>query len=159
MSETPAIGEPVPDFRCPSTAGDTFDYASLRGSSALILYFYPRDSTPGCTREGEGFRDLYTQFRAAGAEILGVSRDSMASHERFRAKLGLPFHLLSDGDSSLCNLFAVIKPKNMYGKQVVGIERSTFLIDRDGVLRSEWRKVKVPGHPEAVLEALKQLQQ
>ncbi|OBS09922.1 peroxiredoxin [Acidihalobacter prosperus] len=157
MSAAPVIGHPVPTFDAPSTAGDRFHAETLHGQRALVLYFYPRDSTPGCTREAEDFRDRHPAFLAAGAEILGVSRDSLASHERFRAKLELPFHLLSDGDSTLCTLFDVIKTKNMYGRQVLGIERSTFLIDREGVLRAEWRKVKVPGHADAVFEALKQL--
>lgn len=157
MSTVPDIGQPIPAFECPSTAGGIFRYDTLRGTGILVIYFYPRDSTPGCTREGEDFRDRYDDFRQAGAEILGVSRDSLASHERFRAKLKLPFHLLSDSDEQLCKLFDVIKTKNMYGRQVLGIERSTFLIDREGLLRAEWRKVKVPGHADAVLEALQQL--
>lgn len=157
MIDTPSIGQPISAFSCPTTAGGVFAYDELKGNQALVLYFYPRDNTPGCTREAEDFRDHYDTFRQAGAEILGVSRDSIASHERFRDKLGLPFHLLSDSDGKLCALFDVIKNKNMYGRQVRGIERSTFLIDQAGILQAEWRKIKVPGHVNIVLEALEQL--
>ncbi len=146
------IDHPVPDFTAPATGGE-FALSAQRGKK-LVLYFYPKDNTPGCTTEGLQFRDLYPQFQAAGAEIAGVSRDSLRSHENFRAKLGLPFPLLSDGDEALCGLFDVIKMKKMYGKEVRGIERSTFLIDADGVLRREWRGVRVPGHIEDVLGAV-----
>lgn len=146
------IDHPVPDFTAPATGGE-FALSAQRGKK-LVLYFYPKDNTPGCTTEGLQFRDLYPQFQAAGAEIAGVSRDSLRSHENFRAKLGLPFQLLSDGDEALCGLFDVIKMKKMYGKEVRGIERSTFLIDADGVLRREWRGVRVPGHIEDVLGAV-----
>jgi len=122
-----------------------------------VLYFYPKDATPGCTTEGQQFRDLYPQFQAANAEVFGISRDSLKSHENFKAKLNLPFHLLSDTEEQACQLFNVIKMKNMYGKQVRGIERSTFLIDGNGTLRREWRGVKVDGHAQAVLDAIRQL--
>jgi peroxiredoxin Q/BCP len=123
----------------------------------LIIYFYPKDSTPGCTLEGQNFRDRYADFKKAGAEILGVSRDSLKAHENFRAKQGFPFDLLSDQDESLCRQFDVIHEKNMYGRKVMGIVRSTFLIDSNGVLQKEWRKVQVKGHVEEVLEAVKSL--
>ena len=122
-----------------------------------MVYFYPRDNTPGCTREGEAFRDLHAKFRRAGATVLGVSPDSLASHEKFKAKMKFPFELGADEDHALAGLFGVWKEKNMYGRKVMGIERSTFLIDGEGVLRQEWRKVKVDGHAEAVLDAVKSL--
>ena len=123
----------------------------------MVLYFYPKDNTPGCTTEGLQFRDLYPKFKKAGAEILGVSRDSLRSHENFKAKLELPFALISDPEEKLCALFNVIKMKKMYGKEVRGIERSTFVIDSEGVLRQEWRGVKVPGHVDEILEAVQAL--
>ncbi|QOC23275.1 peroxiredoxin [Wenzhouxiangella sp. AB-CW3] len=123
----------------------------------LVLYFYPRDNTPGCTRQGQGFRDLYDEFRKHECEIVGVSRDKLASHEKFAAKHEFPFPLIADPDETLCRQFDVIKEKNMYGKKVMGIERSTFLFDRDGQLVREWRKVRVPGHVEEVLEAVRAL--
>ena len=123
----------------------------------MVLYFYPKDNTPGCTTEGQNFRDLYAEFTALDTVILGVSRDSVKTHENFCAKQSFPFDLLSDKDESLCTLFDVIKEKNMYGRKVMGIVRSTFLIDKEGVLRQEWRGVKVPGHVDAVLEAVKAL--
>ena len=123
----------------------------------LVLYFYPKDSTPGCTTEGQGFRDHYAEFQAANTEVFGVSRDSLKSHENFKAKQGFPFELLSDKDEALCQLFDVIKLKKLYGKEYMGVDRSTFLIDMNGVLRHEWRGVKVPGHVEAVLEQAKAL--
>jgi peroxiredoxin Q/BCP len=122
-----------------------------------VIYFYPKDDTPGCTTEGAAFRDLYPEFQRLGCDIFGVSRDSLASHEKFKAKMAFPFDLLSDADEAACNMFGVIKMKNMYGKQVRGIERSTFLIDAQGVVRKEWRGVKVPGHAEEVLAAVKGL--
>ena len=148
-----AVGKKVPDFQAPSTAG-AFRLSALQGSP-LVLYFYPKDDTPGCTLEGQDFRDLNPQFKRLGAVILGVSRDSLKSHARFCDKFGFTFDLLSDEDEKLCKLFDVIKMKNMYGKQVRGIERSTFLIGKDGVLLREWRKVKVEGHAAEVLAALK----
>jgi thioredoxin-dependent peroxiredoxin len=152
---TIAVDQPVPDFTAPATGGD-FTLSSLKGKK-VVLYFYPKDNTPGCTREGMEFRDLFAKFKKAGATIVGVSRDSVRSHDNFKAKLELPFTLVSDGDEALCSLFGVIKMKKMYGKEVRGIERSTFLIDADGVLRREWRGLKVPGHVEEVLEAVQAL--
>ena len=147
---------PVPDFSAASTAGAAFKLSDHAGKP-LVIYFYPKDDTPGCTTEGAAFRDLHAEFQALNCSVFGVSRDSIASHEKFRAKMSFPFHLLSDPDESVCNMFGVMKMKNMYGKQVRGVERSTFLIDGKGVLRQEWRGVKVPGHAEAVLAALKAL--
>jgi peroxiredoxin Q/BCP len=146
---TVAAGDPVADFTLPSTQGP-FNLAQAR-SSTLVLYFYPKDNTPGCTNESADFRDLHPQFVAAGAVVCGVSRDSLRSHESFSTKLGLPFALLSDADETLCQQFGVIKLKNMYGKQVRGIERSTFVMSPAGVLVREWRGVKVPGHAAEVL--------
>jgi peroxiredoxin Q/BCP len=150
-----AVDQPVPDFTAQATGGD-FTLSSLRGKK-VVLYFYPKDNTPGCTTEGLQFRDLYPKFRKAGAEIVGVSRDSVRSHDNFKAKLELPFTLVSDADEALCSLFDVIKMKKMYGKEVRGIERSTFLIDGQGVLRQAWRGVRVPGHVEEILEAVQAL--
>jgi Peroxiredoxin len=150
-----AVGQIVPPFEAVSTQGPiTLD--SLRGSKT-VLYFYPKDSTPGCTTQAQGFRDQHDAFTAAGARIVGVSRDSLKSHENFIAKQGLPFPLISDPEETLCELFGVMKMKNMYGKQVRGIERSTFLIDADGVLQREWRGLRVPGHVDAVLQAVREL--
>lgn len=151
-----AIGDAVPDFRLPATSNKEVLLSALRGWH-VVLYFYPKDSTPGCTLEGQQFRDLFEDFKAEKCMILGVSRDSLKAHENFKEKQCFPFELISDSNEELCQLFDVIKMKNMYGKQVQGIERSTFLIDRDGVLRGEWRKVKVEGHAQAVLEAVRQL--
>ncbi len=149
-------GTAVPDFTLPSTGGTTFQLSKSR-SKFLILYFYPKDNTPGCTTEGEQFRDLYASFRDAGCEIQGISRDSLKSHENFKAKLGLPFELLSDENEEVCKLFDVIKMKNMYGKQVRGVERSTFVLDRNGAICREWRGVKVTGHAQEVLEFVRSL--
>ena len=146
---TLSVGHPIAAFSGPATGG-TFDSAAQAGKK-LVVYFYPKDNTPGCTTQSEAFRDAHAQFRKAGAEILGVSRDSLKSHENFKAKLALPFELLSDSDEALCTQFGVIKMKNMYGKQVRGIERSTFVIGKDGALLREWRGVKVPGHVAEVL--------
>ena len=145
---------PVPDFQVASTGGKIFRLAEHKGNP-LVIYFYPKDDTPGCTTEGAQFRDLHGEFRKLGAGIFGVSRDTIASHEKFKAKMAFPFELLSDGDEALCNMFGVIKMKNMYGKQVRGIERSTFVIDGKGIVRKEWRGVKVPGHADEVLAAVK----
>lgn len=153
---SPAIGKRVPDFRLPSTSGDEFRLAAQRGHK-VVLYFYPRDATPGCTLEGENFRDLHPRFQRAGVRVFGISRDSLASHEKFCAKYSFPFELLSDADEKACRLFDVIHEKNMYGKKVLGIVRSTFLIDGEGILRREWRKLKVDGHAEEVLEAARSL--
>lgn len=146
----------IPDFSLPTTSGQTFSLAAQVGK-VVIIYFYPKDSTPGCTTEGQNFRDLYEQFAAVDAVILGISRDSVKSHENFKAKQSFPFELGSDTDEAVCNLFAVMKMKNIYGKQVRGVERSTFIIDRNGVLRREWRGVKVPGHAQEVLDFVKTL--
>jgi len=149
------VGKQVADFSVASTAGE-FSLAALRGK-VVVLYFYPKDNTPGCTNESADFRDLTPQFEAAGAVVAGLSRDSLRSHEGFRSKLDLPFQLLSDADEAVCTLFGVIKMKNMYGKQVRGIERSTFVIDAKGVLVREWRGVKVAGHAAEVLACVQAL--
>ncbi len=148
-------GKKSPAFTLPSTGG-TFRSRDVLGKS-LVLYFYPRDNTPGCTREGEAFGKLHGRFERADTVILGVSTDTLASHEKFKAKMKFPFELGSDEDHKVAELFAVWKEKNMYGKKVMGIERSTFLIDAQGVLRREWRKVKVDGHAEEVLKAVQSL--
>jgi len=150
------VTKAVRDFTLPSTGGKTFRLSESK-TKTLVLYFYPKDSTPGCTTEGQNFRDLYPQFCKAGAEVLGISRDSLKSHENFKAKQGLPFELLSDTEEQLCSQFGVIKMKNMYGRQVRGIERSTFVLDAGRVVRREWRAVKVPGHAQEVLEFVKEL--
>lgn len=149
------IGKKVADFSIPSTAG-TFKLSAQKGHP-VVLYFYPKDDTPGCTTEGANFRDLHQSFVKLGAVVAGVSRDSLKSHEKFKAKMEFPFELLSDADEALCKQFDVIKMKNMYGKQVRGIVRSTFVIDGAGKLVQEWRGVKVPGHAQAVLDFLKTL--
>lgn len=150
------LDQPIPDFELPATGGKQFSLKQYPGKT-LVLYFYPKDSTPGCTTEGQQFRDLHGEFQALGAEIFGVSRDSLKSHENFKSKQCFPFELLSDPDELLCNLFGVMKMKNMYGKQVRGIERSTFVIDAHGALRREWRGVKVDGHAQEVLDFVKTL--
>jgi len=147
-----AIDKKVPDFAAAATDGE-FKLSALRGKT-VVLYFYPKDNTPGCTTEGQDFAALHPKFKQAGAVIVGASRDSLKSHAGFKDKMGFPFELISDPDETLCELFGVMKMKNMYGKQVRGIERSTFLIDGDGTLRREWRGVKVPGHAEDVLAAV-----
>ena len=148
-------GKAVKDFTLPSTGG-SFKLSDQRGKK-LVVYFYPKDNTPGCTVEGTDFRDRYKEFRKAGAEVVGVSRDSVKLHEDFKAKMKFPFELLSDAEEELCAQFGVIKMKNMYGKKVRGIERSTFVIDGEGKLAREWRGVKVPGHVEEVLNFVKTL--
>jgi thioredoxin-dependent peroxiredoxin len=150
------LGKSVPQFALPSTSGETWKLADAAGSK-LVVYFYPKDMTSGCTLESQGFRDLYPAFRRAGASIVGISRDGLASHRKFQEKERLPFTLLADEDEKACRLFDVIKEKSLYGKKYLGIERSTFLIDAKGVLQREWRKVKVQGHAEEVLEAAKSL--
>jgi peroxiredoxin Q/BCP len=150
------IGEPVPDFSLPSTGNKTFRLSAARGTK-LVLYFYPKDNTPGCTQQGSDFAARYPEFRKAGSEVCGISRDSVGSHERFKAKMKFPFELLSDPDEEACGRFDVLKWKNLYGKKVRGIERSTFVVDRQGVLAREWRGVKVPGHVEEVLSFVKAL--
>ncbi|MBP8866863.1 MAG: peroxiredoxin [Propionivibrio sp.] len=146
----------IPEFQLPATGGQPFSLAAVRGKT-LVLYFYPKDSTPGCTTEAQQFRDLHDEFVQAGCVIAGVSRDSVKSHENFKAKQNLPFTLISDADETLCTQFAVIKEKKLYGKLVRGIERSTFVIDGQGVLRHEWRGVKAPGHAQEVLDFIKTL--
>ncbi len=138
------------------TSGKTFNLADYRGKN-LVLYFYPKDNTPGCTTEGMQFRDLHPQFQAANTDIFGISRDSLKSHENFKGKLGMPFELISDPDETLCAMFDVMKMKNMYGKQVRGVERSTFVIDAAGKVVKEWRGVKVPAHVDEVLAFIKTL--
>lgn len=150
-----AIGKKVPVWQLPATGEQTIGSKDLLGQN-VVLYFYPRDSTPGCTTEAQDFRDLHKKFLKQNTVILGVSKDSMKSHEKFKDKQQMPFELLADEDGILCQLFDVIKLKKMYGKEFEGIERSTFLIDAKGILRQEWRKVKVKGHVEEVLEAVTQ---
>jgi thioredoxin-dependent peroxiredoxin len=149
-------GLKVPDFSVPATGGQAIRMSGLKGRS-VVLYFYPRDNTPGCTDEGRQFAEHYPAFRQSNCEIFGVSRDSMRSHENFKAKMGFPFELLSDEDESICNMFGVIKMKNMYGKKVRGIERSTFVIDAKGVVQREWRGVRVPGHASEVLDFVRSM--
>ena len=151
-----AIGKKVPDIELHLT-GDRRARLSDFTGRPLVLYFYPKASTPGCTQEGQDFRDAMADFDSQSTTVLGASRDGLKAQENFKAKQGFPFELLSDKDELLCNAFDVIKMKNMYGKQVRGIERSTFLIDKDGKLAKEWRGVKVPGHVDEVLEAVKEL--
>lgn len=149
------LEQPCSDFILPSTSEKTFSLAQAK--KPLVIYFYPKDNTPGCTNESISFRDLYAAFGAAGAEIVGISRDSLKSHENFKTKYSLPFELLSDSEETVCNQFDVIKTKNMYGKKVQGIERSTFVIGADGKIVREWRGVKVPGHAEEVLALVQSL--
>ena len=149
-------GNKVPGFSLPMAGGGTWSLKDAAGGK-LVIYFYPRDMTSGCTRESQDFRDLYGAFRKAGVTVVGVSRDSVASHDKFTARESLPFALLADTDERVCKLFDVIKTKSLYGRKYLGVERSTFLIDATGRLRQEWRNVKVPGHAEAVLEAARNL--
>ncbi|KPA88549.1 MULTISPECIES: peroxiredoxin [Pseudomonas] len=150
------INEAVTDFQAPATSGKTVSLSELKGKQ-VVIYFYPKDSTPGCTTEGQGFRDQYAAFQAANTEVFGVSRDGLKSHENFKCKQAFPFELISDKDEAVCQLFDVIKLKKLYGKEYLGVDRSTFLIDAKGVLRQEWRGVKVPGHVDAVLAAAQAL--
>ncbi|MET3998922.1 peroxiredoxin [Marinobacterium sp. MBR-109] len=152
----PVIDQPVPDFTANATSNMEVKLSALRGKN-VVIYFYPKDSTPGCTTEGQDFRDLYEAFQALDTEIFGVSRDGLKSHENFKAKQSFPFELISDKDEVLCQLFDVIKLKKMYGRESLGVERSTFLIDKEGVLRHEWRKVKVKGHAAEVLQTVQTL--
>jgi thioredoxin-dependent peroxiredoxin len=151
-----ALGQPVPDFELPASDGRPIRLSEFAGRK-VVLYFYPKDNTPGCTREGQDFRDLHEELLRHGAVVLGVSRDSVASHASFKAKQALPYELLSDADESVCRLFDVIRERYMYGRRVMGVQRSTFLIDDQGRLRREWRKVRVDGHAAEVLEAVKAL--
>lgn len=150
------LGKPIPDFEVNATSDSVIGLSALKGKN-VVLYFYPRDNTPGCTQEGQDFRDHFDVFQSLNCLIFGVSRDSLRTHENFKAKQQFPFELISDPDEKLCTLFDVIKMKNMYGKQARGIERSTFLINTEGLLTEEWRKVKVSTHVEEVLEALRRL--
>ena len=149
-----SVGKRVENFTLPATGDQELSLSDFSGRK-LIIYFYPKDNTSGCIREGQDFRDLYPEFTAEGTDILGVSRDSVKSHENFRSKQEFPFHLLSDSDETLCKQFDVIHEKNMYGRKYMGLVRSTFLIDAEGVLLQEWRKVRVAGHAQAVLDMLK----
>jgi peroxiredoxin Q/BCP len=146
---------PIDDFTLASTSGQDFNLSAA--AKPLVIYFYPKDSTPGCTTESAAFRDLYPQFVAAGCSVIGISRDSIKSHQTFKAKLELPFELISDPDETACALFDVMKMKNMYGKQVRGVERSTFVIGTGNLILREWRGVKVPGHADEVLDFVKTL--
>jgi peroxiredoxin Q/BCP len=150
------VGKKVPAFGAPITGGGAWKLADAAGEK-LVLYFYPKDMTTGCTKESQDFRDKHTAFRRAKVRVLGVSRDSLKSHDKFREKEGLPFGLLSDEDEKICRLFDVIREKTLYGRKYMGVDRSTFLIDANGILQREWRGVKVPGHVEEVLEAAKSL--
>lgn len=150
------VDKTVADFSLPATGERSWSLKSQRGSN-VVVYFYPRDNTPGCTREGEGFRDLHAAFTRTQTVIVGISPDSVESHDRFKAKMRFPFELLSDGERRVCKLFDVIREKSLYGRKFMGVERSTFLIDTRGKLRREWRKVRVDGHAAEVLEAVKSL--
>jgi peroxiredoxin Q/BCP len=153
---TVAVGKKVPDFTVPATGGTDWSLSDAKGEK-VVLYFYPKDMTTGCTKESQDFRDAWPAFKKAKVRVLGISRDSIKSHDKFREKEKLPFELLSDSDEKVCKLFDVIKEKSLYGRKYMGVDRSTFLIDAGGVLRREWRGVKVPGHVEEVLEAAKSL--
>ena len=154
--EISMLNNKVPDFQLPATNGKTFQSSNYLGKN-MVIYFYPKDATPGCTTQWIQFRDKYADFQASNTEIFGISRDNLKSHENFKAKFSFPFELLADTEELACTLFAVIKMKNMYGKQVRGIERRTFIIDQNGVLIKEWRGVKVDGHIEEVLNFIKSL--
>ncbi len=151
-----SLDQPVADFNAAATSGQQVSLSALKGQQ-VVIYFYPKDSTPGCTTEGQDFRDQHAAFQAANTVVFGVSRDGMKSHENFKCKQAFPFELISDKDEALCQLFDVIKLKKLYGKEYLGIDRSTFLIDAQGVLRREWRGVKVPGHVDEVLAAAQAL--
>lgn len=153
---TTMLNTPISDFELPATSGKTFQLSNNQGKT-LVIYFYPKDNTPGCTTQGMQFRDHYADFQAANAEIVGISRDILKSHENFKAKFSFPFELLADVEELACGIFGVMKMKNMYGKQVRGVERSTFVIDKNGVLVREWRGVKVDGHAQEVLDFIKTL--
>lgn len=153
---TDLLNKPLKDCCLPATGDQQICLSSFKGKH-LVIYFYPKDNTPGCTQEGQDFRDMYADFQTAGAEILGVSRDSIRSHENFKAKYRFPFELLSDKNEVLCKQLDVIREKKLYGRVYMGVDRSTFLVDAKGVLRQVWRSVKVKGHAEEVLAAVKQL--
>lgn len=150
------VDKKVPDFTLPATGGETFRLSDHMGQN-VVLYFYPKDNTPGCTLEGQEFRDLARKFKTANTLVFGISRDSVACHEKFKSAQKFAFELLADEDERACRLFDVIREKNMYGRKVMGIERSTFLVDAESTLRREWRKVKVEGHAAEVLQAVKDL--
>lgn len=154
MTDTPMLNESIANFQLPATSGKTFQLSDYLGKT-LVIYFYPKDSTPGCTTQGVQFRDAYAEFQQHNTEIFGISRDSLKSHENFKTKFSFPFELLADTEELACQLFGVMKMKNMYGKQVRGIERSTFVIDPNGKLVKEWRGVKVDGHAAEVLDFVK----
>jgi peroxiredoxin Q/BCP len=156
MIDTSMLNKNVSDFILPATSGSTFQLSNYLGKN-LVIYFYPKDSTPGCTTQGVQFRDAYADFKSLDTEVFGISRDSLKSHENFKAKFTFPFELLADTEELACTLFGVMKMKNMYGKQVRGIERSTFIIDKNGILVKEWRGVKVEGHVADVLSFIKSL--
>lgn len=153
MAEVSLVGLEVPDFSLPATGGKAFSLSAQRGR-ACVIYFYPKDNTPGCTTEAGQFRDLHAEFARRGCDVFGVSRDSLKSHEGFKAKLGLPFDLLSDEDGTVCRMFGVIRTKKLYGREVQGIERSTFLVDAAGRVRREWRGLQADGHAAEVLQAV-----
>jgi len=150
------VGDKAPDFTMPTDGNGSVSLSLLRGKP-VVLYFYPKDDTSGCTAQACGFRDSFPDYGKTGATVIGVSRDSVASHDKFAAKESLPFPLLADTDEKVCKLFDVIKQKSLYGRKYLGVERSTFLLDASGQLRHEWRKVKVPGHAEEVLEAAQRI--
>ncbi len=150
------LNQSIPDFELPATGEQRFKLSAMRGHP-FVIYFYPKDDTPGCTSEGMQFRDLHEEFNQIKCTVFGLSRDTIKSHEKFKSKMSFPFELLSDEEEIACTIFNVIKMKNMYGKQVRGIERSTFIIDKDGILRKEWRGVSVPGHAQEVLDVVKAL--
>jgi peroxiredoxin Q/BCP len=152
-----ALGKPVPDAAVQATSGKTFRLHDLMGQHA-VLYFYPKDNTPGCTLEGQDFRDQYKQFQKLKTAVYGISRDSLSSHEKFKASLKFPFELIADADEKLCRLFDVIREKSLYGKKYLGVDRSTFILDQDGVVRREFRGVKVKGHVDEVLTEIRKLQ-
>jgi peroxiredoxin Q/BCP len=156
MIDTSMLNKNVSDFILPATSGSTFQLSNYLGKN-LVIYFYPKDSTPGCTTQGVQFRDAYADFKSLDTEVFGISRDSLKSHENFKAKFTFPFELLADTEELACTLFGVMKMKSMYGKQVRGIERSTFIIDKNGILVKEWRGVKVEGHVADVLSFIKSL--
>ena len=150
------VGKKIPDFRALLDNEETFKLSENKGKN-LVFYFYPKDNTPGCTKEGEDFRDNYSVIKKLNTEVIGVSKDSVASHQKFIKKFNFPFNLISDENEKVCNLFNVIKEKNMYGRKYMGIERSTFLIDTNGKLIKEWRKVRVKGHVDDVIESIKEI--
>ncbi|PWK53414.1 thioredoxin-dependent thiol peroxidase [Pleionea mediterranea] len=156
MSHSPEIGKKAPNFNLPATGDKKLSLKDFKGKH-LVIYFYPKDATPGCTTEGQNFRDTFNKFKNANCSILGVSRDSIKSHEKFKEKQAFPFDLLSDEDEEMCKAYDVIKLKKLYGREYMGIERSTFLIDANGKLKKEWRKIKVKGHVDEVLAEVKAL--